>query len=177
VIATFDCEKVKESDARLVKPPGAEAAALVLLGATGELRDEKGKTLPDLIGRVPDRLCLASAGEQGEAVTLTYRAVGPFHGLFAPKLFHLVGDAGSIVEATAASSKPDRVVLLHHGIGELTASALFQGSPSMSQIQRSVRPGAFPLLARAVLKPEGGTEISLDCSATAEGCRKTSPKP
>jgi hypothetical protein len=155
----------------VLKPASAEIAALLLIAA-GEARDDKGRAIEDVLGRVPDRLCLArSAGAEG-AVELTYKVPGKTTGIYAPRLFHLVGDAGFIVEATAAAKQPERVTLLVHAIGRIDAYGLLNGTPSLAQIEGvAEHKGDIPLLATAVTKPEGGAEVEIDCSQLSEGCK------
>jgi hypothetical protein len=176
VIVTSNCAAAKGKDAPLIKPATGEVGALLILAASGELRDEKGKTLPDMVGRVPDRLCLAGTGDLGEGVALTYRVEGPPKGLFAPTYFRLVGDAGYIVEATAAANRPDNIMLVRHQIGRLSAFGFFKGVPSLAQIERATEAGAFPLIGAATLRPEGGANLNINCSATQEGCPQAAPK-
>jgi hypothetical protein len=173
VIATENCPAGEDPEAPVAKPTAPEATMLVLLGGTGEVRDRKGKTYPDLIGRVPDRLCLARSSARGEAVLLTYRTVVKPTGIYVPKLFQLVGDAGYILEATAASDRPDHVIVVRHGIGRLSIFGMFEGTPSLSQIDRLLDGDAsVPILAKATLKPEGANDINLFCDQFREGCGK-----
>jgi hypothetical protein len=173
VIATSRCEPRDDNPAPLAKPRGPEMTALLVLAATGELRDQAGKTLPDLLGRVPDRLCLARESMLGEATVLTYRAVDKPKGLFAPKLFHLIGDAGYIVEATATSNQPDHTIMVRHTIGQLFAYGVFEGIPALAQVDRVIEGDpAFPIVGTAILKPEGGTNVHLDCEDLQESCAK-----
>jgi hypothetical protein len=149
---------------------------LLLLTAINELRDDKAKPLPDVIGRVPDRLCLAQSEVKDDAVILTYKTVTKPTGLFVPRLFRLVGDAGLILEATAASNEPNQIVLVRHTIGRLAAYGLFAGIPSGAQLERVFeRDDSVPMIGNAVLKPEGGSDIHLDCSQFLEGCGKAAP--
>jgi hypothetical protein len=174
VIRTEDCAGRSDPDAAIVKPTGAEVAALVIM-AVGETRDENGRALEDVLGRVPDRLCLARSGGTEGAVELTYKVRGKTAGIYAPRLFHLVGDAGFVVEATAPAKHPERVILLRHAIGGLEAYGLVSGPPSFTQVESVVKQDAnFPLLATAVAKPEGegGDEVTLGCVHVQEGCKR-----
>jgi hypothetical protein len=171
IIRAEDCAAGKNLDAPILKPTGGEVAALLAL-AVGEARDDKGRAVEDVLGRVPDRLCLSQSGGGEEAVELTYKVPGKTAGIYAPRLFHLVGDAGFLVEATASAKHPERMLLLRHAIGGLEAYGLFIGPPSFTQIEGVVRQDeGLPLLARAAAKPEGGGEITLGCVHLQEGCK------
>ncbi|HYI39430.1 MAG TPA: hypothetical protein VE053_03840 [Allosphingosinicella sp.] len=170
VIRTEDCAGKTEPDAPILKPAGGEVAALLAL-AVGETRDEKGRALEDVLGRVPDRLCLVRSGGEGP-VELTYKVPGKTPGIYAPRLFHLVGDAGFIVEATASAKTPRNVMLLRHRIGGLDAYGLLRGSPSLAQVENVVdQDENMPLLARAMAEPEGGSRVELGCTHLKEGCK------
>lgn len=171
VIATSDCAAGGDKDAPLNKPEGGEIMGLLLVAASGTLRDEKRRAVPDELGRVPDQLCLARSGTQGETIVLTYRTVGKPTGIYAPKLFQLIGDAGSIIEATATLKRPARSLVMRHQIGRLQAFGLFEGTPSLAQIDRISRHDpSFPVVGEASFKPEGGSELQLDCNEFREGC-------
>lgn len=171
IIKTEDCSGGNDPEAAILKPTGGEVAALLVM-AVGETRDEKGRALEDVLGRVPDRLCLARSGGSEGAVELTYKVPVKTTGLYAPRLFHLVGDAGFLIEATAPAKNREKVMLLRHAIGGLEAYGLFVGTPSFSQIESVVKQREdLPLLARAAAKPEGGDEITLGCVHLQEGCK------
>jgi hypothetical protein len=170
VIHTEDCTAKSAPDATILKPTGSEVAARLVM-VVAETRDEKGRALEDFLGRVPDRLCLLRAGG-GEAVELTYKVPAKTKGLYAPRLFHLVGDAGFLIEATAPAKDPERVMMLRHGIGGLEAYGLFRGLPSFSQIDSvAERDEGLPMLAKAAANPDGGGEVTLGCVHLQEGCK------
>jgi hypothetical protein len=173
IVQAEDCAGSPAPNAAIVKPAGADVIGLLLL-TPGGARDEKGRAIEDELGRVPDRLCLAAANKEG-SVELTYRVPGKTPGLYAPRLFHLVGDAGFMVEATAAAKQPDKVILLRHSIGRMEAYGALDASPGAAQVQAVVdRDESMPLLATAVAKPEGGIDIEIGCAHLREGCK---PKP
>jgi hypothetical protein len=178
VIQTESCPDAGGAEARVTKPSGSEAMEFALLVAGGQLRDERHEALPDLLERVPDRLCLARSGSRGEGIVLTYRTVGKASGLFAPRVFDLVGDAGTIVEFTATSKAPERLVALRHAIGETTIYGIFLGEPNLAQIDRLIEHDtAFPAFAQVELKPSGNSDVHLACKQFAEGCPQSKPKP
>jgi hypothetical protein len=174
VIQTEPCPDAGRPDAGLAKPTGSEALASALIVAAGGFQDEQRKALPDMFGRVPNRLCLARSGTHGTAVVLTYRTVGKPSGLFAPRLFNLVGDAGIIIEVTAAPKSPERLVALRNAIGRATAYGVFLGEPNLAQLDRLYeRDAAFPPFATIELKSSGDSNVEIDCKQFIEGCPKS----
>jgi hypothetical protein len=66
------------------------------------------------------------------------------------------------------------MMIVQHAIGRLSVFGMFEGMPSLNQVDRLLDHGAppTPILARATLKPEGGDDINLFCDQVREGCDK-----
>lgn len=176
VIAVSPCAAREEREAPVTAPSAGQLGATLLLIAAGVPRDQKEKPLRDVLGRVPDRLCLERNASWGESVALTYRVVDKPRGLFAPKAFHLVGDAGFMVEVTAASNDPEQSLMVRHTIGRLLAAGFFRGEPSIGQLETMAGKGGAKVVADATLTPEGDAQISIYCEATKEGCAAAKPQ-
>jgi hypothetical protein len=130
--------------------------------------------MPDMVGRVPDRLCLVRSALREESLVLTYAPVGASNGLYAPRLFQLIGDAGYVIEVTALSKQPGHVMVLRHQIGIVEAFGIFDSTPSPGQIQRIVdRDPTIAMVAQAKLKPEAGAAIQIFCRQFREGCEQS----
>lgn len=156
--------------AKLLKPSGQTAMAMTLL-AIPVYVDESGSSVADPTGRVPDRLCLMDSRTDGQNMILTYRAVATSDGMFSPRLFQLVGDAGTVIEVTRPANESKQLFALRHGLGRVALFGAFASEPSFDQLEAiRKRSDELPIVAIASDKPEGGTDIELDCETFAEGC-------
>ena len=170
VINVESCgQQLPMKSAGMAKPATAEVATLAAL-ADGVIHDDKGHSVKEAIGRVPNRLCLISNDSFNGHPRMTFITMEDGGPIMRPAVFQLYGDAGIIVEITALQKGPQRFYVVRNAIGSAVIAGTFDQIPSAGQLEAIFNRGpSIPLVAMA--ESDGKTSRqTIDCSLTKEGC-------